>query len=73
MRGAAWGLPRVVVVCAVVLCTVLPVAAQPSNDFIPVTDAMLQSPEDADWLMWRRTLDGWKVMYHQGTIVAESR
>ena len=33
--------------------------AQRENDFIPVTDAMLQSPSDADWLMWRRTLDGW--------------
>ena len=25
----------------------------------PVTDAMLQKPDPADWLMWRRTLDGW--------------
>ena len=27
--------------------------------FVPVTDAMLQNPADGDWLMWRRTLDGW--------------
>jgi PQQ-dependent dehydrogenase (methanol/ethanol family) len=27
--------------------------------FVPVTDAMLQKPDPADWLMWRRTLDGW--------------
>ena len=33
-------------------------AAQPA-DFVPVTDAMLQDPDPADWLMWRRTLDGW--------------
>ena len=33
--------------------------AQSSTDFVPVTDAMLQSPAPADWLMWRRTLDGW--------------
>ena len=26
---------------------------------MPVTDAMLQKPDPADWLMWRRTLDGW--------------
>ena len=26
---------------------------------VPVTDAMLQDPPPADWLMWRRTLDGW--------------
>ena len=34
-------------------------SAQPPDDFIPVTDAMLQDPADEDWLMWRRTLDGW--------------
>jgi alcohol dehydrogenase (cytochrome c) len=31
--------------------------AQAPNDFVPVTDAMLQSPDPADWLQWRRTLD----------------
>ena len=36
-----------------------PVHAQPAADFVPVTDAMLQDPAPADWLMWRRTLDGW--------------
>ena len=25
----------------------------------PVTDAMLQDPSPDDWLMWRRTLNGW--------------
>ena len=25
----------------------------------PVTDAMLQNPAPGDWLMWRRTLNGW--------------
>ena len=25
----------------------------------PVTDAVLQNPDPADWLMWRRTLDSW--------------
>ncbi len=33
--------------------------AQPASDFVPVTDEMLQDPADGDWLMWRRTLDGW--------------
>ena len=33
--------------------------ATSSRDFTPVTDAMLQYPSDADWLMWRRTLNGW--------------
>ena len=27
--------------------------------FVAVTDAMLQDPAPGDWLMWRRTLDGW--------------
>ena len=35
------------------------VAAQSAGDFVPVTDAMLQDPDPADWPMWRRTLDGW--------------
>ena len=33
--------------------------AQPASDFVPVTDEMLQNPAAGDWLMWRRTLDGW--------------
>ena len=27
--------------------------------FIPVTDEMLRDPDPADWLMYRRTYDGW--------------
>jgi len=34
-------------------------AQQVTRGFVPVTDAMLQKPDPADWLMWRRTLDGW--------------
>ena len=33
--------------------------AQSSDAFTPITDAMLQDPSPDDWLMWRRTLDGW--------------
>ena len=29
------------------------------DGFHLVTDAMLQDPDPADWLNWRRTLDGW--------------
>ena len=38
-----------------------PATAQSDEDdgFVPVTDAMLQNPAPGDWLMWRRTLDGW--------------
>ncbi len=35
------------------------VRAQSSAEFVPVTDAMLADPAPADWLMWRRTPDGW--------------
>ena len=34
-------------------------AEQEGNKFIPVTDSMLQNPDPADWLMWRRTLNSW--------------
>jgi PQQ-dependent dehydrogenase (methanol/ethanol family) len=34
-------------------------SAQPQLKFVPVTDAMLQKPDPANWLMWRRTLDSW--------------
>jgi alcohol dehydrogenase (cytochrome c) len=34
-------------------------AQQAARTFVPVTDAMLQKPDPSDWLMWRRTLDGW--------------
>ena len=33
--------------------------AQPQSEFVPVTDRVLQNPDPADWLMWRRTLDTW--------------
>ena len=48
-------------VVAVMLATVTSgggVQAQ-ERAFEPVTDAMLQDPDPADWLNWRRTLDGW--------------
>ena len=35
------------------------IRAQTTADFVPVSDGMLQNPDPADWLNWRRTLDGW--------------
>src|SRR5690348_3721996 len=35
------------------------VAASAQSSFVPVTDSMIQKPDPADWLMWRRTLDSW--------------
>jgi len=34
-------------------------AADPTKNLTPVTDAMLHNPPAADWLMWRRTYDGY--------------
>ncbi len=52
---------RCLVLAAAVLLTAPsgPAQAQPQGEFTPVTDAMLQDPAPGDWLMWRRTLDGW--------------
>ena len=45
-------------IAAALLAAALPASAQ-ERDFTPVTDAVLQDPDPADWLNWRRTLDGW--------------
>ena len=52
-------LMRWLVLVDLLLMTPLGAHAQPGRDFVPVTDAMLQEPDSADWLMWRRTLDSW--------------
>ena len=36
-----------------------PQAANPIAGLTPVTDAMLRNPPASDWLMWRRTYNGW--------------
>jgi alcohol dehydrogenase (cytochrome c) len=33
-------------------------AADPTKNLRPVTDEMLLHPDSGDWLMWRRTYDG---------------
>ena len=33
--------------------------ADPTRNLTPVTDDMLRNPPAADWLMWRRTYDGY--------------
>ena len=46
---------------AVVLIAIAGISrtAAQEREVTPVTDAMLQNPDPADWLNWRRTLDGW--------------
>src|SRR5712671_472650 len=36
-----------------------PQAPNPAAAMTPVTDAVLRDPPAADWLMWRRTYNGW--------------
>ena len=36
-----------------------PAPAQTDGAFVPVTDAMLEDPDPADWPTWRRTANGW--------------
>src|SRR5947199_2328090 len=51
MRAIRFLLP-VVLICGAL-------HAQQASSFTPVTGKMLQDPDPADWLMWRRTLNSW--------------
>ena len=57
--------PRYLVAGVVLLMglalTPVPASAQPepAAAFVPVTDAMIENPAPGDWLLWRRTPDGW--------------
>ena len=56
MRIAAWSVMPAVAVTATLSG---PPAHAQEPSFTPVTEAMLLDPDPADWLNWRRTLDGW--------------
>ena len=51
--------PLAAVACALFAAAGGRSASAQVERFVPVTDAMLQNPDDGDWLMWRRTLDAW--------------
>ncbi len=44
---------------AVSLCALTAGTDGQTRTFSPVTDALIERPDPADWLHWRRTLDGW--------------
>ena len=50
---------RWIAVLGVLLCVPGHALAQSDGGFVPVTDAMLNEPDPADWLTWRRTANGW--------------
>ncbi|MEO8466100.1 MAG: PQQ-binding-like beta-propeller repeat protein [Gammaproteobacteria bacterium] len=53
-------MPTRTTLLAVSLCFAAAIGANAAeHEFRPVTDAMLRHPDDADWLMWRRTFDAW--------------
>ncbi|MCE2515372.1 MAG: PQQ-binding-like beta-propeller repeat protein [Acidobacteria bacterium] len=51
--------PLVLVWAAVAVVALPPPVGAQDEAIDPVTDAELQDPSPDDWLMWRRTLDGW--------------
>ena len=50
---------RVFAECAMLALAVLVTPPAAQEGFTPVTDRMIQNPDAADWLMWRRTLNSW--------------
>ena len=50
--------PPIAAAVSLALLAALPATAQ-QKGFVPVTDEMLQNPDPADWLSWRRTLNHW--------------
>jgi alcohol dehydrogenase (cytochrome c) len=58
-RGKGFkALPTRFALFVIVVLISAPVEAQ-YGGFLPVSDFMLQNPDPADWLMWRRTLNSW--------------
>lgn len=45
--------------CGLAAAIAADAAIAQQSDFVPVTDAVLENPDPADWLMWRRTQNHW--------------
>lgn len=61
MKKTAW-LTSSALAGTLLLASAAPLLAQDAgllDAMSPVTDEMLLNPADGDWLMWRRTYDGW--------------
>ena len=59
LSRAASRMMRLVVFALIGLAAAAGSATAQAPEAPPVTDAMLQDPAPGDWLMWRRTLNGW--------------
>jgi len=51
-------LPRLALIL-LILSTGIVLAQSPQDDFVNVTDEILNQPDDEDWVHWRRTYDSW--------------
>src|SRR5499426_908676 len=58
LKSTALGLPIILLAGAFAQAQ-QPQAADPTRNITPVTAEMLRNPPAADWLMWRRTYNGW--------------
>src|SRR5499426_1434369 len=58
LKSTVLGLPIVLLAGAFAQAQ-QPQATDPTRNIRPVTDEMLRNPPAADWLMWRRTYNGW--------------
>src|SRR5690606_4522625 len=58
-RWAAKGLVGAALASLALAQAVGQTVTPPTIAISPVTDAMIQNPDPADWLSWRRTLDSW--------------
>ena len=59
MRTSRSSHAALVMLSAVLLACAAPSLHAQSSAVTPVTDVTLQDPPPEDWLMWRRTLNGW--------------
>jgi PQQ-dependent dehydrogenase (methanol/ethanol family) len=58
LKSTVLGLPIVLLAGAFAQAQ-QPQATDPTRNITPVTDEMLRNPPASDWLMWRRTYNGW--------------
>jgi alcohol dehydrogenase (cytochrome c) len=57
MKIIRWSWQRLLALAVLVPVLALGAASAQVTSFTPVTDEMLQDPDPADWINWRRTLD----------------
>ena len=50
---------KILILFALCCYALVPSTASSAGDYSPVTDKRLTHPEDGNWLMYRRTYDGW--------------